>query len=266
MWYSKIADLYDGLVQFDEDIPFFIDYCTRANGHTLELMAGTGRVSISLLEAGFELTCVDSSAQMLDRLCTKLSDRSLEAKIILEDVRFLNLPQEYEAAIIPFNSFSEIIADSDRIATLRSVFNCLVDGGYFICTLHNPTFKLKSIYDNPRVKFRFPHPSGKGEVLFDLKVEYYPHSHIVSGVQTFDIYSDEGDLQEQRQVDIRYCLPTREWFSEAACETGFTIESLFGDFHYSDYHKDVSPYMIWVLRKPDTFSTLNNFRNKRSNQ
>ena len=100
MWYSKIADLYDGLVQFDDDIPFFIDYCTRANGRTLELMSGTGRVSISLLEAGFELTCVDSSAEMLDRLRTKLSDRSLEAKIILEDTRYLDLPREYEAGMV----------------------------------------------------------------------------------------------------------------------------------------------------------------------
>jgi len=266
MWYSRIADLYDGLVQFDEDIPFYIDYCTRANGRTLELMSGTGRVSISLLEAGFELTCVDSSAAMLDQLSTKLRDRSLEAKIILEDVRFLDLPQEYEAAILPFNSFSEIITHSDRQTTLHSVFNCLVDGGYFICTLHNPTSKLRTIADTPRVEFRFPHPSGKGEVLFDLESEYDPKSRIVNGVQTFDIYSHEGVLREQRRVDIRYCLPTREWFSRTALETGFTIESLFGDFFYSDYNEDSSPYLIWVLRKPDTLSTSKRSRNERSRQ
>ena len=40
MWYSGIADLYDGLVQFDDDIPFFIDQCTRIGGPVLELMAG----------------------------------------------------------------------------------------------------------------------------------------------------------------------------------------------------------------------------------
>jgi len=249
-WYSSIADLYDGLVRFDEDIPFFVDYCSRSDGQVLELMSGTGRVSISLLEAGHELTCVDSSPEMLECFRAKLRARKLSAKIFLQDVRHLTLPQEYKTAIIPFNSFSEITAAVDRRTTLGSVYNYLVAGGCFICTLHNPAVKLKSVSDAPKMKSRFPHPAGKGEVLFQLELRFDPQNRTVDGVQIFDIYSESGELEERRRVTIRYCLPERNWFSEAARETGFEIESLFGNFDYSDYREDSSPYMIWVLRKP----------------
>jgi hypothetical protein len=57
--FDRVADLYDVYVRFSDDIPFFLEACANAGGTVLELMCGTGRLSLPLIEAGVALTCVD---------------------------------------------------------------------------------------------------------------------------------------------------------------------------------------------------------------
>ncbi len=61
--YGPVANLYDIYVPATFDFDFFINETTKSKGEVLELMSGTGRVSIPLLEAGVKLTCVDLSAE-----------------------------------------------------------------------------------------------------------------------------------------------------------------------------------------------------------
>ncbi len=84
--FSRIADLYDTYVQVDFDIPFFLQETRKCSGEVLELMSGTGRVSLPLVEAGVRLTCVDKSAEMLTILRHKLAARNLSANIVQADV------------------------------------------------------------------------------------------------------------------------------------------------------------------------------------
>jgi SAM-dependent methyltransferase len=108
MDYDRIADLYDAYVVTDLDVPFFLAQ-TRARRRVLELMSGTGRVSIPLLEAGVDLTCVDSSPEMLARLRVKLGQKGLAAPVIEMDVVRLDLAQQFDLIILPFHSFAEIV-------------------------------------------------------------------------------------------------------------------------------------------------------------
>ena len=77
--YARIADVYDAFVSSQYDVPFFIEEAKKAGGEVLELMAGTGRLTIPLLEAGIPLTCLDFSAEMLAVLRDKLAARGLAA-------------------------------------------------------------------------------------------------------------------------------------------------------------------------------------------
>lgn len=62
--YDYISDLYDTDVPATFDIEFFIKETNKPPGEVLELMSGTGRVSVPLLQAGVKLTCVDLSAEL----------------------------------------------------------------------------------------------------------------------------------------------------------------------------------------------------------
>ena len=66
--WDAVASLYDSYVTATFDVPFFLAEAKAVPGPVLELMAGTGRVSLPLVEAGVPLTCVDASGAMLSRL------------------------------------------------------------------------------------------------------------------------------------------------------------------------------------------------------
>jgi hypothetical protein len=50
--FDLVADLYDAYVKTDLDIGFYMDLC-KGREQILELMCGTGRVSLPLIRAGF---------------------------------------------------------------------------------------------------------------------------------------------------------------------------------------------------------------------
>jgi SAM-dependent methyltransferase len=124
---------------------WLVQEARKASGEVLELMCGTGRVSLPLVEAGVSLTCVDSSPQMLNVLRQKLDARHLSANVQEMDVCALALPQRFDLLFIPFHSFSEILSPDDQHTTLEHVRDHLSDNGRFICTLHNPVVRRQSV-------------------------------------------------------------------------------------------------------------------------
>lgn len=88
--FDAVADLYDYYVKTDMDIGFYLRLC-RGCRNILELMCGTGRVSLPLIREGFRLTCVDYAQRMLDVFRSKLKE-SDKADIICQDICSLYNP------------------------------------------------------------------------------------------------------------------------------------------------------------------------------
>lgn len=247
--YGPVADLYDACVPLRKDIPFFIDEAKSAEGRVLELMSGTGRVSLPLLEAGVDITCVDYSAGMLERLRSKLRDRSLPGRLVLADVRRLPFAGGFELAILPFNSFSEIVGAADQLGALVSIRDALVEGGRFVCVLHNPAVRLETIDGTMRTIRRFPHPSGAGEVILRSRLTFDEGEGAATGIQVFEERSRDGGLLRERRMAMRFALPNRDEFEGRARQAGFSVDAIFGDYDRSPYLEASSPQMIWQLRR-----------------
>jgi SAM-dependent methyltransferase len=242
--YDRIADLYDLYVRADFDVPFFLREAGKVRGKVLELMAGTGRLSVPLLEAGVELTCVDASRGMLDVLERKLGQRGLKADVRHASVCAMNLPAEFELVILPFHSFSELVSTEDQRACLREVSSCLVPGGRFICTLHNPAVRGASVDGTLRLTGRFPTPDGT-LIVSGFETGGRP---VVTRQQFFEFY-DDGRLLSKRLFEMTFALIDRETFEGLAREAGFAVERLQGDYEGADFDPARSPFMIWVLAK-----------------
>lgn len=247
--YDRVADLYDTYVKATFDVHFFIEEARRAGGEVLELMAGTGRLTIPLLEAGVRLTCVDLSPLMLQRLRQKLDERHLEAEVYEMDVRELSLPRTYRLILLPFNSFAELVSPEDQRRTLRQIHTHLEDGGRFICTLHNPGLRRRRADGVLRLWDKFPMGEDMGELVL-LGAETYDEANgNVQGVQFYEHYDSSGTLQSKRMLATSFNLLTRERFGELAGEAGFKTQALYGDYNRADFQPQESPYMIWVLEK-----------------
>jgi SAM-dependent methyltransferase len=243
--YDSIAEIYDLYATVDYDIPFFVSEVRKVGGTVLELMAGTGRVSISLLEAGAKLTCVDSSQGMLDVMARKLTRMGLHAEIRCMDVRRLELSENFELAILPFQAFMELVSDDDQRAALHAVFSCLVPGGRFICTLHNPTVRRANVDGVPRAVGAFPTHGG---TLVVSGFEQGGHP-IVTRHQFFELYGADGRLAWKRLLRMEFSLIERDAFEAMARSVGFRVAQLYGNYDRTPFEPGTSPFMIWVLEK-----------------
>ncbi len=114
--YAKLADLYDAYCVFDQDISSFRSMVTCSPGRVLELMAGTGRVLLPLLEEGRELVCVDRVPRMLMVLREKLRRANLTVRILCADSGCLPI-----RPLVPVDplALSEILRVGHRDAATR---------------------------------------------------------------------------------------------------------------------------------------------------
>jgi len=246
--FDQIADLYDSYVTVDVDIPFFLQEAKQVKGNVLELTSGTGRISVALAKAGINLTCVDYSAKMLDILQRKLALHGLSARVIQMDMTQLALDDRYKLIIIPFNSFSEVIDTRLRGQALEGIYRHLEEDGRFICTMHNPLIRSRTMDGTEQTLGEFPMDGG-GSVRVRTILSYDSSAHIGHGKQLYDIFDEEKHLLEERSLDVSFCLFSKHEAEALFRAAGFEVANLYGNYDRSPFHETTSPFMIWRLKK-----------------
>lgn len=247
--YARVADLYDNYVKTDFDLPFFLNETRKTSGEVLELMSGTGRVSLPLVEAGVRLTCVDVSPEMLAILREKLKQRNLDASVYRMDIRELALEKKFALIIISFHSFAELLLPSDQHKTLARIYGHLAEDGRFICTLHNPAVRLKRVDGQLRLWGNYALENGQGTLLFWGLENYDSDTRIVNGVELFEEYDASGIMRAKRMVEVHFRIVEKRTFENLAASVGFKVAALYGDYAYAEFQDETSPFMIWVLQK-----------------
>jgi SAM-dependent methyltransferase len=247
--YETLADIYDTFVQVSLDIPFFLKAAKECHDEVLELMSGTGRVSIPMAEAGIKLTCVDISADMLLILKEKLESRRLSVEIQQADVCEFDLGRQFKLILLPFNSFSEILSSENQLKALHRIYLHLQPGGTFICTLHNPAVRKKSVDGQLHLWGNYPLINRNGTLLFWVTQDFDDSGHFVNGIEFFEEYNASGILISKRLVEFSFSLISKEEFEEMAQSAGFKIKKLYGNYYLEEYNKENSPYLIWLLQK-----------------
>jgi SAM-dependent methyltransferase len=250
--YDIIADLYDIYVPVTFDIDFFIKETKKTSGDVLELMSGTGRVSIPLLEAGVKLSCVDTSAKSNQILKNKLEQKGLSADVYQMDVCEFDIPKKFDMIIIPFHSFAHIVSIDNQRRALARIHNHLLPGGTFICTLGNPTLRRQSIDNQLRLAFQYPLLEQRGKLLLWILEKFDPEDdHVVHTLEFFEEYDADGVKTSKRLMELHFRLSHRAEFEDLLKTTGFSVEAFYGDYSYQEFNEDSSPFMIWLLGKSD---------------
>ncbi len=245
--YDAVADLYDTYVPVTFDIDFFLQETKKAPGEVLELMSGTGRVSIPLIAAGVRLTCVDLSEELNAVLKVKLLRLGLAADVHRMDVRELELGKQFEMVIIPFHSFAHLTTPGDQEKALARIRRHLVPGGTFICTLGNPKVRQTEVDGRLRLVRKYPLPDTNGALLL-WSVEKFSAGdpQVVEASQFYEEYNANGVLDSKRLLELNFRLSRKEEFEDLAQAAGFQIKAFYGDYSYAPFRDD-SPFMIWIL-------------------
>jgi SAM-dependent methyltransferase len=244
--FGTVADLYDVYVQWDEDIPFFHEICAGVTDEVLELMCGTGRLSIPLLQAGIRLCCVDYSAEMLEVFRRKLRQLGLTAEVHEADVRELDLGRSFGLILLPFHSLADVADPEDRARALARIRAHLAPGGRFVIALHNATF-IVSRLDGVRRQMcdrTLPDREATLRVWF---TGWHKTPGAGTALQEYEIVDKDGHLLERRELPMRFAVTDRATFEKEAATAGFRVLRLWGDYAGGPFEPETSPYMIWEL-------------------
>ncbi|MFD6273973.1 daptide-type RiPP biosynthesis methyltransferase, partial [Nocardia asteroides] len=143
---ARICDLYDA-----DGSPVYHDICGTtgyevkeilaalqgAEGAVLDLAAGTGRLTFPLLAAGFEVTALELSPDMLGLLRTALAGAPEEIRrrctTVEADMGSFSLPGHYGTILLGTTTIS-LLPPDERSGLYRSVREHLLPGGRFLLT------------------------------------------------------------------------------------------------------------------------------------
>ncbi|MBP3963837.1 class I SAM-dependent methyltransferase [Paenibacillus lignilyticus] len=142
---TEVYDLTKRVGQsLDGDLEYYQARLSSCKGRILEAMVGSGRVIIPLLEAGLLVDGVDYSPEMLESCRKRCEDRSLTVRLFEANLVELDLPDRYEAIIIPGGSFLLIENREDSIAALKRLYEHLQPGGRLLLDLFLPDTHFES--------------------------------------------------------------------------------------------------------------------------
>ena len=245
--FGTVADLYDVYVQWDEDVAFFREICAGASGEVLELMCGTGRLSLSLLQAGIRLCCVDYSAEMLEVFRRKLRQEGLTAEVHEADVRELDLGRSFELILLPFHSFADVSDPGDRARALARIRAHLAPGGRFVIALHNAAYMVSRLDGVRRQMCDRPFPDREATLRVWFTGWQQTDPDLGKALQEYEILDHDGRLLERRELPMRFAVSDRSTFEREASAAGFNVRRLWGDYAGGPFEPETSPYMIWEL-------------------
>ncbi|WP_106982197.1 class I SAM-dependent methyltransferase [Streptomyces sp. NRRL WC-3626] len=196
------VELYSRLPVGDE--PDIIAAAVPAGARILELGCGVGRMTHALLERGFDVTAVDESAEMLERV--------REARTIRGPIERLDVGETFDVVLLA--SFLVHAGDVEvRRGMLRTCARHLAEGGCVLIQREGENYHT----DLPRERVD---PSG-----FTVRiVSADPVGDGVDSVHAEYLFPDATWTQTFRARPL-----TREQFEEALAEADLTVDRYLTD-------------------------------------
>jgi len=240
----EVGLLYDAVPLYAArgDAAFYAEEASRARGPVLELGCGTGRVLLPIAQAGIDITGLDPSRPMLDRLRSKPGAERLT--LHEADARNFALGKRFALITAPFRVIQHLPAVDDQLRLLDSVTRHLAPGGRFIFDVFNPRFsaltsdRTAETEDTPELTMadgrRFRRAAAVKNVRWidqvsEVELVYYVNS---------ERYVQAFDMRWYTKVELEHLL----------ARAGFTVEAVYGDFARGAL-TDASPEQVWVTTR-----------------
>ncbi|MEU8901612.1 class I SAM-dependent methyltransferase [Nocardia sp. NPDC048505] len=240
------SDVWDDAqaARYDQDSAFMfapdvLDPAVRflanaaVGGRVLEFAIGTGRVAIPLLERGLDVSGIELSAPMADRLHRKRPD----LPVVVGDMTSTRVPGEFSLVYLVWNSIGNLRTQAEQVECFRNAARHLAPGGRFVLELNVPGIR------------RFP----PGQVAVPFHVG---NRH--AGFDTFDMSTQQGTSHHYlRHPDgsVTYGASNFRYIWPAECDLMARLaemepESRHADWRGAPFTNDSESH-VSVWRKPD---------------
>ena len=258
--YDPLADLYDLEYGHDQDLPFWLSLaeraCAREDEPVAEWGAGTGRLAVPLAEAGFDVTAVEISENMLE----KGRRKSAAVRWVRGDMRRARLGRKYGLAFCAFNSFLCLLSLDDALAFLRNAREHLTPDGAF--GVEVSAFTPEELCDAPggqvlhhdltRELEREPLWGTPGRRLERFSISRYDAASQLLRMRLFyELYDREGKLETKRVHELTIRVVGRGELELMLRLAGFEVEAVYGGFEGEPFTAGSDHIIALARRAPD---------------
>jgi len=255
-FYDRFAAFYDGdyeAAAYHHDVPFYVELARESGGPVLELGCGTGRVVLPIARAGVEVTGVDLSPGMLERLRDTLAAEPEEVRrrvrVLEGDMRSVRVPDgEAAFALVtaPFRVAQHLLAREDHRAWLRTVAHHLHRDppGHLVFDVFQPDFE--QIADSPVVSVDIERrePETGRRIRRVSRADHHPTSQTLDVSFEWLIEEPGGEERTERALET-----TVRWYTRGEIEClleleGFEITDYWGDFERTPFGPDAENQVV----------------------
>lgn len=240
--YRALARVYDrlnaeidyrGWADFVESC--FACYLKEKPTLLLDLACGTGSMTLSLADRGYDMIGVDGSMDMLSVAYERAYEREMPAPLFLhQDMRSFELYGTVGAVTCCLDSINYLLSEADVERCLACVHNYLDPDGLFLFDVNTP-YKFKHVYgDNAYVlEDEWTDEDGTAQSAY---CGWQNHFDAETGICEFElsVFEQTADGRYERADEVQR---ERCYDEQTLCSllkrTGFEMIGVFGDWQFS---------------------------------
>lgn len=249
------AEFYDILHAGLEDVGAYTSFASACGPRVLELGSGTGRVLIPLARAGFHVTGVDSSEDMMavcrERLSYEPAGVQSRVSLVEGDVRDLRLDGPFDLVIAPCNFINYFPAPGDCEKVIRWAARLLGPAGTFLLDNGVPDIAYMRSVDGVTREYEFSHPITGTAIVYRVTSRYNFLEQVEHSRLLLREFGEAGDLLRSLAAEetLKYYFPKdmRSLLESAGLKIEHEQGSLFEDTPVSEDGGE----MVFLCRRKD---------------
>jgi len=226
------------------DIEFILKWAKIAGDPILELAAGTGRLAVPLIQAGYNYTGLDTSKDFVNWAQQKIHKLDDHSKIAVGDMRKFSLNQRFNFIFIGFNSILHLLNEADIVRCFECVNAHLTENGKFLIDVFVP--QPEFLYRDPNQLYTVGSYINAVEKQVIVKEKNKFDSDTEINHISWYLYEDGSLEPEVYDFDMHILYP--DTLDRLLTDAGFKIEQKFGDHAENKFNPD-SDLQIYVSCK-----------------
>ncbi|MEK5232629.1 class I SAM-dependent methyltransferase [Lysinibacillus sp. FSL K6-0232] len=225
--YERFAYVYDKL---QTDIPYnrYVDWVVQHAPSDqyptlLDIGCGTGVLSLLFAQAGYQVSGLDLSEEMLSIAAARFANVGYSVPLYCMSMDELEGFEALDVVTIAIDSLNYIVEEQAVYTTLARIYNALRDGGQLFFDVHS-LFKMTEIFlDGP---FTYD----DGDISYVWHTEPGDVEHSVIHQMTFYVRESASDLYERFDEEhIQRTFPVTQYMTWLRA-IGFSDVEITADF------------------------------------
>lgn len=228
MSYNRFAEVYDQLMShapYDKWVAVtehLINQSKAPIKSIVDLGCGTGKITIPLAKAGYQMTGVDLSGDMLTLAAAQGNNETEKINWIQQDIRELTGFHNIDLCISYCDVINYLTSKEDVFAVFQRVFDSLTEAGQFVFDVHSLNYVEKHLlnqtFTDVEADIAYIWDCEPGDTFGEM------YHHLTFFAKSGKHYERFDEIHHQQVYDIMT-------YEQLLKKAGFIEIEIFGDFN-----------------------------------